>query len=139
MISLTSELLTNIELIDRQHMVLFERINEVIAMGKRSVQKSEMETTLNLLLAYADKHFTDEEELMKCSGYININWHKEMHRWYYAEILKLIREYEVIGPSEKYRQLLEKSIINWIIKHILNVDMVMAKSINAQKIKDCIA
>lgn len=135
MLALTSDLLTNIDLIDRQHIILFERINEVIAMGDRAVEKRETEATLHLLLAYAEKHFSDEEELMERSDYKYVNWHKEMHRWYYAEIKKMIHEYDQTGPSEVYRQLLEKSIINWIVKHIMNVDMSFAKSVKDSSLR----
>ena len=136
MLALTSDLMTHVDMIDRQHIVLFERINAVIAMGGCAACENETESTLRLLAAYTDKHFSDEEELMGRCGYGYIDWHKEMHRWYVAEIAKLQSEYAANGPTETYGKLLENSIVNWIVKHILTVDMVLAKHIHKLALKE---
>ena len=136
MLALTSDLMTHVDMIDRQHIVLFERINAVIAMGGCAACESETESTPRLLAAYTDKHFSDEEELMGQCGYGYIDWHKEMHRWYVAEIAKLQSEYAANGPTETYGKLLENSIVNWIVKHILTVDMVLAKHIHMRALKE---
>lgn len=129
MLKLTTDLLTHNDLIDRQHMVLFERINAVIAMGDKAACQCEAEKTLDLLGAYINKHFSDEEELMRQCQYKHIDWHMEMHRWYAAEFCKLRKEYVEKNMSEQYYKLLEHSIINWIVKHILNVDVSLGKYI----------
>ena len=135
-LSLTTDLLTHNDIIDRQHMVLFERINMVISMHEKAAVRCETEKTLDLLGAYIKKHFSDEEELMRQCGYKYIDWHMEMHRWYIAEFCKLRKEYIDKGPSEQYHKLLENSIINWIVKHILNVDVSLGKYINECKLRN---
>ena len=130
MIVFTPDLFTNVAQIDEQHKELFNRINIVASMGDEPLSKEETEKTLDFLGNYIIKHFDDEEKLQRKTGYPKFSWHHEMHKWYIAEFEKLKEEYCQNGPSEQFTLLLNKSIINWIVKHIKTVDMYLANYLN---------
>ncbi|MDR2898623.1 MAG: bacteriohemerythrin [Spirochaetaceae bacterium] len=111
-----------VTLIDEQHQELINRINQVTSMGIESVSKEQTEKTLDFLGDYIVKHFGDEEVLQKKSGYPQYEWHKEQHQIYIDNFKKLKAEFMANGASIKYTMDLNNSIIDWIVKHIKNVD-----------------
>ena len=130
MIKFTSDLETKVPTIDNQHKELFDRINNLVAMGHKAVSKDETDNTFKLLGDYAVKHFKDEEELQKKSGYPKYAWHAEQHRMFIDSINNLKAEYAQNGPSVTFTLQLNKSIIDWIVKHIRHVDVELGKFLN---------
>ena len=135
MIKYTEDLETKIPKIDMQHKELFKRINDVIALGVKSVSKEETDKTFKLLEEYIDTHFRDEEELQRVSGYDKIEWHKGQHKMF-ADAYKVLKnEYYKNGPSAAFTLQLSKSIIDWIVKHIKEVDVELGRFLNAKNLK----
>ena len=135
MILLASDLMTNVAEIDEQHQELFNHINSVAKIATIAMVKEKAEQTLDFLGRYIETHFDYEEELQQKYNYPKYNWHREMHRWYIAEFHRLKNEYNENGPSIEFVELLDESIINWIIKHIGNVDVALGKYIREQRRK----
>jgi len=133
MIKFTPDLETKVTSIDNQHKELFDRINELTAMGYKSINKEETDKTFKLLGDYIVKHFKDEEDLQRKSGYPKYAWHVEQHRSFVDSFNKLKAEYTQNGPSAAFTLQLNKSIIEWIVKHIRHVDVELGKFINEQK------
>jgi hemerythrin-like metal-binding protein len=94
---------------------------------------------LNFLGEYIEKHFGDEEKLQLEYQYPHYKWHKEMHSWYIAEFYRLKEEYVLFGATEEFLALLNKSMTNWILKHISNVDADLGKYIVEQRRKQKVA
>ena len=130
---LTPDLLTSIPFIDMQHKDLINRINAVVALGALSVSKEETEKTLEFLRMYIDKHFNDEEIIQRQFGYPKYEWHRGQHQYYISECMKLNAEYKKNGPSAQFTLILNKSIIDWIIKHIKTADVELGQYVNSQK------
>jgi len=133
MIKFTPDLETKVPQIDSQHKELFARINDVVAMGVKSASKEETDKTFKLLGDYINKHFRDEEELQRKSGYPKYEWHREQHKLYVDSFNKLKLEYAQNGPSTAFTLQLNKSIIDWIVKHIRHVDVELGKFLNENK------
>lgn len=134
MIKYTADLETKVPKIDMQHKELFKRINDVIALGAKSVSSDETDKTFKLLEEYIETHFRDEEELQRTSGYDKYEWHKGQHRMF-AEAYKVLKkEYYQNGPSAAFTLQLSKSIIDWIVKHIKSVDIELGKFLNEKKV-----
>ena len=134
MIKYTPDLETKVPKIDMQHKELFKRINDVIALGAKSVSTAETEKTFSLLEEYIEIHFRDEEELQRASGYDKIEWHKEQHRMF-AEAYRVLKsEYFKNGPSAAFTLQLSKSIIDWIVKHIRSADVELGRFLNEKKV-----
>ena len=132
MIQFSADLEINVPQIDQQHRELFSRINRVIALGAKSVSKEETDKTLKLLSDYVVMHFRDEEALQRQSNFPKMEWHKEQHRLYIENLNKIKQEYEKNGPSVQFTLQLNKSIIDWIVKHIRSADTELGKFLNSQ-------
>jgi len=133
MINFTPDLETKVTHIDEQHKELFKRINDLVSLGAKSVNKEETDKTINLLWEYVTKHFRDEEELQRKHNYPEYEWHREQHKKYIESFIELKDEYAKNGPSAKFTLQLNKSIIEWIVKHIRHVDVELGKFINEKK------
>ncbi|MCL1828179.1 MAG: hemerythrin family protein [Oscillospiraceae bacterium] len=131
MISVTSDMLTHVKLIDEQHHELFNRINAVESMGAAPDEKKKTEETLDFLGSYIVKHFEEEEEIQLETGYPQHRWHHEMHSWYIAEYHKLRKEYNENGFSEQFSHLLNESIMKWFVRHVKHVDVELGKYVRA--------
>jgi len=130
MIKYTPDLDTNVPKIDTQHKELFKRINDIVAMGVKSVSKEETDKTFKLLGDYIHEHFRDEEALQRQSGYPKLEWHREQHKLFVDSFNNLKREYDKNGASAAFTLQLNKSIIDWIVKHIKHVDVELGKFLN---------
>lgn len=130
MIKFTPDLETKVKQIDDQHKELFTRINDIVAMGVKSVSKEETDKTFKLLSDYVSKHFRDEELLQFKSGYPKLDWHKEQHKLFINSVNALKAEYDKNGASAVFTLQLNNSIIEWIVKHIKHVDVELGKFLN---------
>ena len=134
MIQFSPNLVTHVDEIDNQHKELFNRINAVTSLGAGSVNRDETEKTLNLLGLYIIKHFADEEVLQRKSGYPKYKWHHEQHGEYISEFQDLKKEYQKNGASTEFTLRMNKSMVDWIVKHIKNVDVEFCKYISGKAI-----
>ena len=133
MIKFTPDLETKVPKIDAQHKELFKRINDIVAMGVKAVNKEETDKTFKLLSDYITEHFRDEEELQRKSGYPKYEWHREQHKLFVDSFKNLKQEYDKNGASAAFTLQLNKSIIDWIVKHIRHVDIELGKFLNEAK------
>ena len=122
-IILTEDLKTGVAKIDEQHQELIDRINELKTMGAQVFSKEEIQKTLDLLGEYVIKHFADEEQLQNQSNYPKYEMHKELHKNFVKEFLKMQEEFASNGSSLKFSLELTQVVINWLIKHIKMADV----------------
>ena len=128
----TSNMVTNVELIDEQHKTLFNHIDLVEAMGKTPLDKEKAMETIGFLGDYIEKHFGDEEELQRNSRYSRYKEHHKLHKWYIGEYRKLRAEYDRNGYSEYFAHILNESIVDWYAKHVLVEDIALGKHLGAE-------
>ncbi|MCL1828193.1 MAG: hemerythrin family protein [Oscillospiraceae bacterium] len=127
MITLSKDMETGVAKIDEQHRELISRINAVTSMGALSVSKEETQKTVDLLGEYIIKHFGDEEALHRQYNYPKYEWHKGQHRMLENEYPKIRKEFAETGPSAKFTLDLNKTIIDWIVRHIKSADVEFGK------------
>jgi len=132
MYQLTNDLKTNVAQIDSQHEELFKRINDVVNMNAKAATKEETDKTIKLLGDYITKHFNDEEALQRKYNYPKYEAHRKLHQIYVKSFNDLKAEYDKNGPSIAFTLQLNKSIIEWIVKHIKNVDVDLGIFINSK-------
>ena len=132
MITLTKALEVGVAKIDMQHRELVDRLNDVMAMGGKSVTKEETAKTLDLLGEYVVRHFGDEEALQKKSNYPKYDWHKEQHQGFIKEFKELKKEFAANGQSTKFTMDLNKTMVNWIVRHIKSADAELGKHLRSQ-------
>lgn len=128
----TPEMVTHVELIDKQHKTLFNHIDLVETMGRTPIDKEKAMETIGFLGDYIALHFADEEELQRNSRYPRYKEHHKLHKWYIGEYHKLKVEYDRHGYSEHFAHILNESIVNWYANHVLVEDIALGKHIGAQ-------
>ena len=138
LIEFTPNLLTHVPAVDEQHKELFKRINTLISLGAKSVNKEETERTLDFLGGYVVKHFGDEETLQLKCGYPKHLWHREQHQQFIEKFKTLKSEYLKNGVSVQFTLQINRSIINWVVQHIQIADADIGRHINEQKLSKCL-
>jgi hemerythrin len=131
MIVLSKDMEIGVKKIDDQHRELVDRINAVTSMGVQSVSREETLKTINMLGDYIVKHLNDEEGLQIKCGYPKFELHKEQHKILRDEYQRIKKEFAESGPSPKFTLDMNKSIIDWIVRHIKSADVEFGKYYNA--------
>ncbi|MCL2015228.1 MAG: hemerythrin family protein [Defluviitaleaceae bacterium] len=134
MYQLTEDLKTGIPDIDAQHQELFSRINDVTNLTiKQAISKEEIDKTISLLGDYIAKHLSDEETIQIKYNYPKLAAHKAQHDTFRKNFADLKKEYQANGPSVTFSMILNKSVIEWIVKHIRFADKELAVHIKGVK------
>jgi len=110
-----------VDAFDIQHKRLFALINDVheaMAMGS---EKERMGDILAELIDYTAKHFGEEEELMKKTGYEGYSDHHEKHTDLVNEVLAFKKDFDS-GAAEVDLKLMS-FLKGWLSKHIMGTDM----------------
>ena len=127
MLEITKDMIVGIPKVDEQHRELVKMLNTAQSLGVKSFSPEETKKMLDFLGNYVVKHFSDEEALQRQSKYPKYNWHKEQHQSFIAEFGRLKQEFHANGASAKFSLSLNKSIIDWVIRHIKSADTEFGK------------
>lgn len=107
---------TGHEEIDLQHGQLFTLLNGLHAAMKKSQGRDQIDKTLAELVAYAQKHFQVEEEVMRQTGYPELDEHCQLHQRL-TERLAALTQARRCGT-----QLTTFEVLNflgeWIVDHV---------------------
>nr|WP_300182800.1 hemerythrin family protein [uncultured Agathobaculum sp.] len=95
----TPDLETGNQLIDSEHRMLFDAINDLLLACHSGHGRAQIGQTAEFLADYVDKHFSDEEELQRSSGYPKYEPHHAFHVDYKSRIRALAKEIRENGPT----------------------------------------
>ena len=126
MIEFTADLMTNIEIIDKQHKALIKCINEIVAMGTDAANKDAVDRHLLFLGNYVIKHFHDEEQVQIEVGYPQYEQHRQMHQDFVESYKTFLAQYKIDGPSVNFMLQLNRAVVRWILQHIKESDLDLA-------------
>jgi hemerythrin len=119
---------TDLPLVDEQHHGLVDLFNELsnsLFLADDS-REAVLHATFERLVAYAQKHFREEEELMQAEGLDprHIETHHKGHEDFVEQVLLMwsMRE-QMKDPSETFVGFLT----SWLGMHILGIDQSMAR------------
>lgn len=109
-------------IIDTQHKELFEIINnfqEELSKGTSSHLSIEI---LNELIRFAEKHFSDEEEISREFGFPEeeLESHREIHEQLILDIFQLHQD--ISNGILNELDTISDFLANWIIVHVLIED-----------------
>jgi hemerythrin-like metal-binding protein len=112
--------------LDEDHKTLIDIINALrddAEAGEASAKR--VSKQLNALIRYAETHFAREERVMSVCGYKALPEHHEEHEDFVAKITEVARRFrdDPEGSKELVGDELLEYLENWLIKHILVVDM----------------
>ncbi|MDD5271778.1 MAG: hemerythrin family protein [Methylovulum sp.] len=135
MLTWSDSFATKIDIVDLQHKKLFELLNKLSVSFGQNKEPGEnlVGDILQELVAYADKHFIDEELLMLHSKLDprHINIHRMEHKSFMYDAQSM---WEHFGTEEDVQEIAEKLvrfITSWLTFHILGIDQTMAAQILA--------
>jgi hemerythrin-like metal-binding protein len=122
---------TNIESVDIQHKMLFELLSQLAERFKQGdPDETIVENVLKQLFVYAEKHFTEEEELME-QHHLDAR-HLSLHRMEHKSFIYDVNSmWEHLNMHEEISDKLVGFIMSWLTYHILGMDMAMAAQIRA--------
>jgi hemerythrin-like metal-binding protein len=89
----------------------------------RGVGTDEVEGTVTFLERYVDKHFGDEERLLRTWRYPAFEAHKAMHDRFVQELRELKADLRA-GKSKTLLTLqIQRKVSDWLVNHIKKSDM----------------
>lgn len=119
----TPKLAVGHPLIDSQHQELFRRFDELLEACQQARGKDRIESLLEFLGTYVVTHFQAEERLMDRHDYPGAEAHKAEHRYFTGRLDLLREDLRSGGASSQLVISTNQTLLNWIIKHIKNVDV----------------
>ena len=122
--------------IDSQHKELFKRINNLVIAIKQHRCKDEIDGTIKFLEDYARIHFSTEEKSMNETHYEGYEEQREDHKRYLAYLAELKEQASlprVHGSSYELSTTTNQVIVDWIVDHIMKLDMKFGEFLRAHE------
>ena len=116
--------------VDKQHGKVFLKIKKLSITIKKMGSEREVFHKLFSLARYAEKHFTEEEELMFMSGYRPYSAHKQRHREFIRKIGEIKTAYHSNNTSPVLPGYVQSSLGEWLAKHIEDEDAALLAWLN---------
>jgi hemerythrin len=127
----SSDLETGVAKVDMQHKELCKKVNELHDQLERGNNRQAIEQMVNYLGRYVTEHFSTEEKMMTGCNYPGYPAHKREHENFTKDFEKLAVEFKTSTDMPLLTFLVKRSIVGWLINHILKVDKEMAKYVKA--------
>ena len=131
MYEMKKEYFTGIQLIDEEHVQLFDYANQIYNLLKDEFIADKYDNIRDLLeklMNYAKKHFADEEAYMESIQYKKIFTQKMQHQAFVDELEKY--DLEEIDQMEDQEEVIGKMlsfVTDWLVEHILHLDTQIGK------------
>ncbi|MDR2671541.1 MAG: bacteriohemerythrin [Oscillospiraceae bacterium] len=127
----SSDLETGYALIDAQHKELIQAVNNLLAACASGKGRASLNETLDFLLNYTVKHFSDEEKLQVQYHYPDYTNHKKLHDGFKVVVTNLSRQLKTEGPTIALVGKVNASIGDWLVSHIKREDKKVAAHLRA--------
>ncbi len=120
-----------VELIDRQHQELFERVGSFMTTLRSPLAWEEKVEKVNETLAFMQEyvvvHFRDEEEYQEQIGYPGLEEHRKVHEQLIREVGEFAQRYQEEGYREVLVQQFGGRLLAWLINHVAATDLKIAQ------------
>ncbi len=129
----SDELSVGIGLIDDQHKVLLDLINELHAGMRNRKSDAVLVGVVERLKEYTVKHFGQEEAYFDRYGYPETAQHKEIH----AKLVQQVLDFEAGLKSGKAKVTMDimRFLKDWLVKHIMGTDKRYTAFLNQKGIR----
>jgi len=118
----------SVDKMDQEHEGIFKRINKLHKSVKNGGDSKEVLNIIRDLTNYTDKHFQEEETLMKKINYSGLSEQVRIHRALIAKLKSIIKD------LEEEREIDFIDIMSfakgWLQDHILGIDSKYSESMN---------
>lgn len=115
---------TGIDIIDKEHRILFEiaeRTNHLVRSYVPGDGYEKITAILTELKDYTKLHFADEEEYMQSIHYEGYEAQKRAHEAFIARLNEIDVE-DIVGDPKEYLESLMEFLLGWLVNHILRAD-----------------
>lgn len=128
----SQSLSVNVPKIDSQHQQLFKALSDLQDAMKAGKGKEEVVKMLNFLSDYVDKHFADEEDLMKKNNYPDFEKHKQIHEKFKSFVKEQKQKLSAQGADLSIVIQIQQQVGDWLVAHIAGEDKKYAPFIKQQ-------
>ncbi|MCL2839671.1 MAG: bacteriohemerythrin [Defluviitaleaceae bacterium] len=119
-------------LVDNDHKEIFGLVAKVLNDAFES-RKEKIDQSIQFLVSYTLQHFVNEEKLMEESGYFERKAHKEEHSGFVKRVGALQESILEKGNSIDVSIEINKTIVDWLVDHVLGSDKKFADHYKAWK------
>lgn len=123
---LTKDLETGNAVIDQEHRELLGAVNRLVEACGRGEGRSSMDSVIDFLVKYVDRHFAHEEQLMKAAGYAGLAPHRAFHEEYKRKLGEIVAKIPPSGASIGDLALINGHI-GLLVTHIRTEDKKLGK------------
>jgi len=111
-----------IPLIDEQHKMLIQHVNDLAHAIERNQSVGEIVRVLGFLIDYAHFHFATEEKHMIATDYPGLTDHKTQHEEFKTTLNHLTEDFEEEGATQALAHSINTFLTHWLITHFQEVD-----------------
>ena len=133
LISWTDDLSVGIAIIDEQHKVLVNLINELNSAMRQRKSDAVLVGVLGRLKEYTVKHFATEEEFFDRHGYPDAPSHKKAHQELVGQVLAF--EQELKSGRAKVTMEIMRFLKDWLVGHIMGTDKRYSSFLNGKGVR----
>ena len=114
------EFSVNVRSFDAQHKKLIDLINQLHEAMTRGRGKDVMERVIGELVMYTKFHFTNEEDLMRDTGFPGLERHQQLH----AELTRQVMEFQSAFTAGRTTLSVNLMVFlqEWLTNHIQGTD-----------------
>ena len=117
---------TGNKIIDAQHKSMIAALNNLISAYDHGKAPLEIQKTIDFLVEYIIKHFSDEEKLQEEHGYPDIIEHINGHIDLMNKVAALTKNLDNEGYSNEFVEHTIRFMTEWITQHIKGDDFKLA-------------
>ena len=132
----TQDLSVGINLIDEQHQLLFQRLNDLANAIDMSQGEKTIVSTLDFLVDYTNFHFATEEKNMSRLYYPGLEYHQTQHKEFIMTLSHLVDDFKEEGATRALSTSINDFLNNWLIHHIKTIDVQFGKCLMDKGFKD---
>jgi hemerythrin len=132
-IAWTPDLATGNAEIDHDHQELFVLLERLRLDARTGLVNQETQTIIDALRDYTENHFAREEAFMRAIRYPDYATHKAEHERFVSEICAL--QSRVARGARTLSLSIEHVLSDWLRRHVLVLDMALAKAVADSKNK----
>ena len=112
-----------IDLIDEQHKMLIQRLNDLSKAVEMKQGETEIMKTLEFMIDYTDFHFSAEEKHMTEQEYPGLDYQQKQHKEFKDTLRQIVEDFEEEGPTRSLVTSINTFLFNWLVNHIKEVDL----------------
>ena len=111
------------ELIDEQHKMMIQRLNDLSKAVEVMRGETEIMKTLEFMIDYTDFHFSSEEKYMVERKYPGLDDQQKEHEEFKGTLKRLIEDFKEEGPTRTLATFINTFLVNWLVNHIKGIDL----------------